>query len=281
MKFSLQETAAQAGLSKKMVRALEVRYSVIHSLRDSRGRLCYSKDDIIRLQIFARAISKGINIKTIAHCSNEELNSLLESHVQAESDTLFEYINEAKTYIREYNAADFEKLLYNCRIELDRERLILDFIFPLIQNKDFSPSERSFLELELLVFLSQIIQSAYTKEYYPTLVIISDTPSHRNFALAVGALLASLPLNISFAACTKSLKTITHIYNKTNCDAILYTGNFKTEELKVISQHKQLFFTQIDFSAQELIDTNFSVEKNVLKEIVLLTIKNIQQALNF
>ncbi len=280
MKFSLQETATQAGLSKKMVRALEVRYSVIHSQRDGRGRLCYSKEDIIRLQIFARAMSKGIDIKTIAHCSNNELNSLLESHVQSESESLQKYLNEAKTYIREYNATDFEKLLYDCRIELDRERLILELIFPLIQNKDFSPSERSLLDLELLVFLSQIIQSAYTKEYYPTLIIISETQANRNYALAVGALLASLPLYVSFAACTKSAKTISHIYNKTNCDAILYVGQLKSTDLEEISQYKQLFFTQIDFSAQELIDTKFSVEKNVLKEIVLLTIKNIQQALN-
>ncbi len=279
MRFSLQETASQSGLSKRMVRALEVRYSIVQSGRDRQGKLCYSKQDIARLKLFADAIASGVDIRSIAHFSNGELIEIISSLEEPHIASLNKKLNEAKQLIKDFDSSGFDKLLYDCRLELPRERLILDFIFPLIFEKRLSSSEKSFRDFELQVFLAQIIKSSHTKEYYPTLLIIADSQINKNAALACGVLLSSLDLNVSFVTCTKSTKTISSICKKIDSDGAMLVGNFDTKNINELSRHSQHYFEVLGFSAQGLIDTNFSVDQKNLSERILISVENIKRAL--
>jgi hypothetical protein len=56
-------------------------------------------------------------------------------------------------------------------------------------------------------------------------------------------------------------------------------GDFCKDRLKEISHHNTTYISIIDISAQELIDTNFSVERNVLKGKISEAIENIKREL--
>ncbi len=279
MKFSLQETATQCGLSKRMVRALEVRYSIVLSNRDNRGSLYYDKKDIERLKIFAIAIDLCFDIKTIAHCTNEELQYKIQEYENLDIEPLSKDIREASNMIKDFDSASLEKKLYNMRLELSRERLILDFILPLIRKSNFTSAEKSFLDFEVMTFLSQIIKSAYSKEYYPQVILICEKHIYRNILIAASVLLSNYNVKISFGVTTKSIKVIADVCSKTDCEVALLIGKYNLADITNKIQTKSVHFEIIDFSAQELIDTKLSAESIVLSEKINLAVESIKEAL--
>ncbi len=280
MRFSLHDTAVKVGLTKRTIRALEIRYAAVKPVYDLHQKPFYSAEDLERLKYFSEAIKLGMDVKTIAHCTNDELELKVKLYKIDNQHPLFDNLQEAVSMVENYDAFSLQKLLYDMRIELSREKLIYDFILPLVTIKSISGLEKSFVETELLSFLADIIKSSKTKEYHPHLILFCHHDKFKTLLFAVASLLSGFKINISFAATTNLKSSIYNICYKVNCEAALLLGPYKKEVYDNPPDHIPTYFEIVDISAQELINTEFSQENFVLKDKVEKAIENIKKALN-
>lgn len=205
--YNIKAAANLAGLTPFVIRAWEKRYSAIDPDRSDTNRRLYNEDEIEKLKLLSVLTKNGHAISTIADHSADALRSLasgLGSIPKANNDKLTEadqeqiiarLIDESFRAIKQLDAQEFQRVLYNGSIDLSRKVFIRDFLSCLLeeighkwQTGEIKVIFEHFASSHIRTFLGQLFLQSKVPPNAPRAVI--TTPAGQIHEL--GALMSSL-----------------------------------------------------------------------------------------
>lgn len=133
MKYHIAAVSRMTNLSVDVIRSWERRYALVKPARDEAGLRLYSEDDIARLTLARAATQMGHPIRSVAHLSNEQLESLADDREQP----VTEYASVAERIVAALGDHDpqlAEQILASAALLVPVRSLVLEVLAPVLRT---------------------------------------------------------------------------------------------------------------------------------------------------
>lgn len=246
------------GLSVFVIRAWENRYKAIEPSRTETNRRLYSEEDIEKLLLLSKAITRGYSIGNIANLSIKELKEITAgenlsgmdsdrgSSVSQPSDS--EFLDECLAALMDMDAVKFDSLLLRASVELSHQKLFDDLIVPLIniigdmwKKGNLRIASEHLFSSSVKVFLSNLAKSYRVPDNSPKILI--STPSgqlHELGALLAACVAASSGWNVIYLGPNLPVEEIASAAIKLNAKAVTLSIVYPEDDLNLVEDLKRL-----------------------------------------
>ncbi|MBK8944358.1 MAG: MerR family transcriptional regulator [Ignavibacteriae bacterium] len=207
VKYPIRAVADLTGLTEHVIRIWEKRYKLVIPNRTDTNRRLYSKEDVEKLSLLAKASKSGYSIGVISNYSIDQLKELFGEKItekkveelNTNEKTIQQTINNCITFIKSLDKKSFEQELYSAQINFTQPILIEKIITPLIEQiGDLWKSGEIRIMHEhisttiIRKFLTQIIDSNLVDTNAPKILIATPKGQHHELgALIVGVVASS------------------------------------------------------------------------------------------
>lgn len=118
----------ETGVSKELLRMWERRYGFPQPARDRHGDRVYPADQLVKLRKIRNLIDIGFRPGKIIDLSVTELDRLMQTHAQTQSDVAPELFDELMHVLKTHDPNQVRDYVAHKMIQLGLERFVLDFV---------------------------------------------------------------------------------------------------------------------------------------------------------
>ncbi|MBK7105170.1 MAG: MerR family transcriptional regulator [Ignavibacteriae bacterium] len=206
IKYPIKAVADLTGLTEHVIRIWEKRYKLVIPNRTDTNRRLYSKEDVEKLSLLAKASKSGYSIGAISNYSIDQLKELFGEKItekkveelNTNEKTIQQTINNCITFIKSLDKKSFEQELYSAQINFTQPILIEKIITPLIEQiGDMWKSGEIRIMHEhisttiIRKFLTQIIDSNLVDTNAPKIIIATPKGQHHELGALIVGVVAS------------------------------------------------------------------------------------------
>jgi DNA-binding transcriptional MerR regulator/methylmalonyl-CoA mutase cobalamin-binding subunit len=199
----IQVVARRTGLTPEVLRVWEKRYGVVTPSRAANGRRLYSSQDIERLSLLRQATLGGRRIGEISGLGTEELRSLLNEDIQAETASarreeetspVARFRTEALAAVKALDGAGLHRIFLRSMLALGSLAFVEDLLAPFFaevgerwERGDLDPYQEHLATSTVKLVLNQVMVSR--SDARAPVLVITTPPGQRH---EIGAMLAAI-----------------------------------------------------------------------------------------
>ena len=199
-KLSINVISTATGVMPHTIRTWEKRYQVFKPERSEGGQRLYNEDDFAKAKLIVALIEQGHTISSLARHSLQDLRSLLEVNIRAdsESEKMFTSI-ETKKLLKHLGNFDISSLasgMQHLRLSIGAKEFIFKIVLPVMHE-----IEKLSLKGTYSITQEHII-STIVRDQLNQINLANEGPNTKRFALATpDGNLHELPIMIAEIIC--------------------------------------------------------------------------------
>jgi len=171
-RFSIKVISDSCGIKAHTIRVWEQRYGVFSPVRSDSGQRLYDEDDMKKAKFLARLVEKGHAISTLANYSLEDLEGMVETHVEETSSNNL-IIQKARTekllkHLLDYKNDLVADELQHLRSTLSAKEFIFNIVLPTMREIGILTMKGKYTVTQEHI-ISTIIRDQLSQLYLPNI----------------------------------------------------------------------------------------------------------------